>query len=78
MLGSTLFASQSPPPEALYQDDPTLPKGTTKQVDWAAWGARVSFTRRVFRGGELLQDDLFESRYFPWRAVYKVGTKEGS
>jgi len=77
-ISKSVIHSQSPPPEALYQDDPTLPKGTTKQVDWAAWGARVSFTRRVFRGGELLQDDLFESRYFPWRAVYKVGTKEGS
>ncbi|MCG2686044.1 VanW family protein, partial [Candidatus Parcubacteria bacterium] len=77
-ISESVIHSQTPPPEALYQDDPTLPKGTTKQVDWAAWGARVSFTRRVFRGGEVLQDDLFESRYFPWRAIYLVGTKEGS
>jgi len=75
-ISEPIIHSQTPPPEPLYQDDPTLPKGTTKQIDWAAWGARVSFTRRVFRGGELLQDDLFESRYFPWRAVYLVGTKE--
>ncbi|MGB9637544.1 MAG: VanW family protein, partial [Microgenomates group bacterium] len=30
---------QEPPPPDIYQDDPTLPTGTIKQVDWKAWGA---------------------------------------
>lgn len=63
-----------PPPEPLYQDDPTLPKGTTKQVDWAAWGTKASFDYDVTRGGETLQDTTFYSNFRPWQAVYLRGT----
>lgn len=63
-----------PPPEPLYQDDPTLPKGTTKQVDWAAWGTKASFDYDVMRGGETLQDTTFYSKFRPWQAVYLRGT----
>jgi len=28
------------PPEDRYQDDPTLPTGTVKQIDWKAWGGK--------------------------------------
>ncbi|MFH1648826.1 MAG: VanW family protein, partial [Patescibacteria group bacterium] len=68
--------SQSPPPETLYQDDPTLPKGTVKQIDFAAWGANVILTRTVRRDGEVLFEDVFKSNFQPWRAIYLVGTKE--
>lgn len=71
-----VVTSQSPPPAPLYQDDPTLPKGVVRQVDFAAPGARVSFTRTVTRDGEVLYDDVFKTNYQPWRAVYLVGTKE--
>lgn len=64
------------PPEALYQKDPTLLKGTIKQIDWSAWGANVSFTRLVKRGEKILQRDIFSSRYRPWQAVYLVGEKD--
>ncbi len=70
-----IVTNVSPPPEAQYQDDPTLPKGTVKQVDFAAWGASVSFDRTVMRNGEVLLSDTFKSNYRPWRAVYMVGTK---
>jgi hypothetical protein len=46
------------------------------QTDYAAWGATASFTRTVKRGDTILFTDTFTSRYQPWRAVYKVGTKE--
>lgn len=69
------ITGETPPPPALYQDDPTLPKGVVKQVDFAAWGATVKLTRKVTRGDEVLYDDTFNSRYQPWRAVYLVGTK---
>ncbi len=69
--------SQTPPPPELRQDDPTLPKGTVKQVDWSAWGANVSFSRTVTRNGETLINETFKSIYKPWQAVYLVGTKEG-
>jgi vancomycin resistance protein YoaR len=66
-----------PPPEPLYQDDPTLPKGKIKQVDWAAWGAKVTFTYRVTRGQETLFEKTYVSNYRPWQAVYLKGIKEG-
>ncbi len=71
-----VVTGQTPPPPALYQDDPTLAKGVTKQVDFPAWGAKVTYSRTVTRGGEELFVDNFEGRYQPWRAVYLVGTKE--
>jgi len=64
------------PPEALYQDDPTLAKGVIKQVDWSAWGASVSFTRTVKRDNEVISETNFVSRYQPWRAIFMRGTKE--
>ncbi len=66
--------SQTPPLPTVYQDDPTLPKGQTKQVDWSAWGAKVSFDYKVTKNGETLQDKTFYSNYQPWAAVYLVGT----
>jgi len=72
-----VITNQSPPPETLYQDDPTLPKGQTRQVDWSAWGASVYFTRKVTKAnGEVLADDTFTSRYQPWRAIFLKGTKD--
>ena len=65
---------QSSPPPPLYQDDPTLPKGTVKQVDWDAWGAKASFRYKVTRNGDVLQDTIFYSNFQPWRAVFLTGT----
>jgi vancomycin resistance protein YoaR len=63
----------SPPPPPLYQDDPTLPAGTTKQVDFPAWGAKATFRYYVVRNGETLQDKSFYSNFRPWQAVYLRG-----
>jgi vancomycin resistance protein YoaR len=63
-------------PAAEYRDDPTLPKGVVRQIDFAAGGASVSFTRTVTKDGEVLYDDVFKTNYRPWKAVYLVGTKE--
>jgi len=63
-----------PPPPDLYQDDPTLPAGTIKQVDWKAWGAKASFDYKVTRNGEILEKKTFYSYYKPWQAVYLRGT----
>src|SRR3989344_778584 len=68
-----VWAATSPPPP-LYQDDPTLKTGETKQVDWAAWGAKASFDYRVTRGNEVLQDTTFVSNFRAWQAVYLKGT----
>lgn len=65
---------QTPPPPDLYQDDPTLPAGTVKQIDWKAWGAKVSFDYRVKRNEEVLQNRTFYSHYHPWQAIFLRGT----
>jgi vancomycin resistance protein YoaR len=62
--------------EPVYEDDPTLPKGTTKQVEWARDGVDVTLYRIVKEGDEVIARDEFFSRYQPWQAVYLVGTKE--
>ena len=64
----------TPPPPDLYQDDPTLPLGTLKQVDWKAWGAKVKFDYRVERDGTLLFEKTFYSVYRPWQSVFLRGT----
>ncbi len=76
-LTKPIIHSQTPPPADLRQDDPTLPKGQVKQVDFSAWGANISFKRTVTRGDEVLIDETFRSNYRPWQAIYLVGTKEG-
>jgi vancomycin resistance protein YoaR len=65
-----------PPPEPLYQDDPTLKKGAIKQVDWASWGAKAKFHYKVEKEGKVIIDQDFFSSYRPWQAVYLVGTTE--
>ena len=65
----------APPPEALYEDDPTLPSGEVKQVDFPAWGAKAKFTYKVtYKDGEVKEETFF-STFRPWRAVYLKGTK---
>ncbi len=65
----------TPAPPELRQDDPSLPKGTVKQVDFAARGAKVTFKRIVTRAGETLASENWISNYKPWQAVYLVGTQ---
>jgi len=75
-MGKPRIWDQTPPPPDLYQDDPTLPVGTIKQVDWKAWGAKVAFDWKVTRGEEILEEQTFYSVYRPWQAVYLRGTKQ--
>lgn len=63
-----------PAPEDLYQDDPTLPAGKIKQVDYKANGAKVTFNYFVERDGETIYTKNFVSNYRPWQAIYLRGT----
>ncbi len=64
----------SPAPPPLYQSDPTLPHGVIKQVDFAATGAKASFTNVVKdKNGGIIRQDTYFSNYQPWRAVYLRG-----
>ncbi len=75
-MTTPVVTNESPAPTPLYQDDPTLSKGQVKQVDFAAAGARVSFSRIVKKDGKTIINDTYVSNYRPWQAVYLVGTKE--
>jgi len=72
-LSKSRIWDQTPPPPDLYQDDPTLPPGKVKQIDWKAWGAKVAFDYKVERNGEILQNRTFYSNYRPWQAIYLRG-----
>ena len=65
---------QTPPPPDLYQDDPTLPAGQIKQVDWSAWGAKVKYDYVVKRSGETIYSKTFYQVYQPWQAIFLKGT----
>jgi vancomycin resistance protein YoaR len=61
---------------AVYREDPTLPKGQTKQIEWPKDGLDVTVYRIIKKDGVEVQRDTFFSRYRPWQAVYLVGTRE--
>lgn len=75
-ISTPVITSQTPAPEPKYEDDPTLPKGQVKQVDFAAAGAKASFTRTVTKNGKVVISETFNSNYRPWQAVFLRGTKE--
>jgi vancomycin resistance protein YoaR len=60
---------------AVYRDDPTLPKGETKQIEWAKDGLDVTVYRIIREDGVEVERDTFFSRFRPWQAVYLVGTR---
>ncbi len=64
-----------PAPEPLYEEDPALPKGEIKQVDWAADGADVTVYRTITRDGAQVNgsEPPMATNYQPWRAVYHYG-----
>jgi len=65
---------KKPAPPDLYQDDPTLPAGQVKQVDWANPGIKSNFDYKVTIDGEVISDKNFYSNFVPWQAVYLRGT----
>ncbi len=74
-ISTPVISNISPAPPDVYQDDPTLPVGTIKQVDFAAAGAKAVFTRKVTKNGKEILNDTFVSVYRPWQAIYLKGTK---
>jgi vancomycin resistance protein YoaR len=57
-----------------YYDDPSLPPGTVKQIDWAASGVRASFKNVIKdKDGNIIREDVYSSNYRPWAAKYLRG-----
>lgn len=74
LTDARLWEARPAPPD-LIQDDPTLPNGQMRQVDWANPGIKAAFDYKVTRNGETLSEKNFFSNYVPWQAVYLRGTK---
>ncbi|HSX49247.1 MAG TPA: VanW family protein [Candidatus Saccharimonadales bacterium] len=64
-----------PAPVSLYTDDPTLPVGQTKQIDFAASGIKSQFEYTVTKNGEVINHQVFYSEFKPWQAKFLRGTK---
>lgn len=64
---------QTPAPENVYIDDPSLAPGEEKRIDRAHPGAKSTFTYKVKKGDELIVDQKFNSSYVPWPAKYLRG-----
>lgn len=75
-INKPAIANLTPAPADEYQDDPSIQKGTIRQIDYKADGASVYFTRQVTKNGKTIISDKFVSNYIPWKAVYLRGTKE--
>ncbi|PIP15238.1 hypothetical protein COW98_00350 [Candidatus Roizmanbacteria bacterium CG22_combo_CG10-13_8_21_14_all_35_9] len=75
-ISNVLLWDVSSPPPAIYQDDPTLKRGVTKQIDFPAWGGKASFNYKVYKDDQLIIDEKYYSSYKPWQAVYLVGTAD--
>ncbi len=75
-LSTPIFSNYTAAPEAQFQDDPTLKKGVTKQIDFAASGGRSRFSYKVTKGNEVTFQKDFNNWYQPWRAVFLVGTAD--
>lgn len=73
-IGEPRHWDAKPAPPPLYQDDPTLPVGQEKQIEKPVPGLKTSFTYKVTRNGEILQNKTFYSNYRAWQAVFLRGT----
>jgi vancomycin resistance protein YoaR len=59
--------------DPVYEENAELSKGEVKQVDYAAEGADVSITRWVSRDGIVIYEDVINTHYQAWAAVYQYG-----
>ncbi|NTU46564.1 hypothetical protein HGA88_02975 [Candidatus Roizmanbacteria bacterium] len=75
-ISEPVISDQAPPLPAVYQDDPTLKKGVTKQVDYPAWGAKSVFNYKITYATNKIEEQKFVSVYKPWAPVYLVGTAD--
>ncbi len=65
--------SETEAPEPLYRENPDLPEGEIKQVDYQADGMDVIVYRTVTREGEVIHQDTIKTHYLPWQAIYEYG-----
>jgi vancomycin resistance protein YoaR len=64
-----------PAPADSYTDDPTLPAGLVKQIDFAATGIKSQFVYTVTKESKEINKQTFYSDFEPWQAKFLRGTK---
>ncbi len=62
-----------PAPDPVYRENPDLPKGKIKHIDYAVDGADVSVTRTITRNGQVIGQDVVSTHYIPWPDQYEYG-----
>jgi vancomycin resistance protein YoaR len=60
-------------PKPLYKENGSLAQGKIKQIDYEADGADVRVSRTVYRNGQIYFQDVFDTHYEPWQAIYEYG-----
>ncbi len=71
LVGPQIENPKDPPPD-IYQLDPTLPSGTKKQVEYAHKGLDTTLTRQIIKGGQVVKEDQFFSRFEAWPNWFMV------
>jgi vancomycin resistance protein YoaR len=69
----SVITNKQPAPKPLYLENPDLPTGKIKQVDWAKEGMDVMVKRIIKYADGRVKDNKFVSKYRPWQAVYEYG-----
>ncbi|AZI41592.1 hypothetical protein EHF33_01490 [Deinococcus psychrotolerans] len=69
--GATILSS-TPHPAPKYIVNSSLPRGASKQVDWAANGYNLYITRTI-KDASGVRTDRMDTLYKPWQAVYEMG-----
>jgi len=72
-VGDPTITNQRKPDPPIYQEDPTLPAGKIKQVDWAKDGMDVTVVRRIRDADGKTTEQKLVSKYHAWQAVYLYG-----
>ncbi|QQG47668.1 MAG: VanW family protein [Candidatus Woesebacteria bacterium] len=75
IISKPVITEQKPPLPDEYTDDPTLPTGQVKQVDFQAPGAKVKFDYTVIRDGQTIFAKTFNSEYESWSNKFLRGVK---
>lgn len=73
-MGHRILGSTAKPARPVYVDDPTLPRGTVKQTDWARGGLQTELYRTVLQDGQVIHQDTFKTTFEPWPDIYRRGT----
>ncbi len=74
VVGPEIANIVSPPAQAVYVNDPSLPAGTVRQTDRARRGMDIKVYRVITEGGVQQTPELFFTRFKAWPDVFVRGT----